>query len=157
MATPSLQFLKRGKLVSDHIYKDIQLDLEKNYTQGLQLRKIREIKDLRPDYDLEAIKNSLFNLFTTLPGQKILNPPYGLNLMQYVFTNLTENNARLMAQTILQGVKIFEPRVSILNISVIVNFDESQYDINLRISVPSLNLESVSLKGVLKDSGYYFI
>lgn len=77
--------------------------------------------------------------------------------MQYVFTNLTENNARLMAQTILQGVKIFEPRVSILNISVIVNFDESQYDINLRISVPSLNLENVSLKGVLKDSGYYFI
>ena len=77
--------------------------------------------------------------------------------MQYVFTNLTENNARLMAQTILQGVKIFEPRVSILNISVIVNFDESQYDINLRISVPSLNLDSVSLKGVLKDSGYYFI
>jgi len=41
MATPSLQFLKRGKLVSDHIYTDIQLDLEKNYTQGLELRKIR--------------------------------------------------------------------------------------------------------------------
>jgi len=157
MATPNLQFLKQGKRYNDHIYKDMQLDLEQNYTQGLELYKTREIKDLRPDYDLDAIKNSLFNLFTTMPGQKILNPEYGLNLMQYIFTALSESNARLMAQKILQGVRFYEPRVAILNISVNVNYDEEQYDVALRISVPSLNLENVTLNGVLKESGYYFV
>lgn len=157
MATANLQFLRKGKTYNDHIYKDLELDLAQNYTQGLELYKKQEIKDLRPDYDLEAVKNSLFNLFTTMPGQKILNPEYGLNLMQYIFTALSDNNARLMAQKILQGVRFYEPRVAILNISVNVNYDEYQYEVALRISVPSLNLENVTLNGVLKESGYYFV
>ena len=157
MAVANLKFLQKSKKYNNHIFKDIELDLKTDYTQGLELSKTREIKDLRPDYDLNAIQNSLFNLFTTMPGQKLLNPEYGLNLMQYVFTQLSDNNARLMAQKILQGVKTYEPRVTVLNISVNVNYDESQYEITLKISVPSLNLEYISLNGVLKESGYYFV
>lgn len=157
MAVANLKFLQKPKQYNDHIFKDIELDLKTDYTQGLELAKTREIKDLRIDYDLKAIQNSLFNLFTTMPGQKILNPEYGLNLMQYVFTALSDNNARLMAQKILQGIKVYEPRVSVLNIGVNVNYDEEQYEITLKISVPSLNLEAVSLAGVLKESGYYFV
>ena len=116
-----------------------------------------EIKDLKTDYDLDAIKNSLFNLFTTLPGQKILNPVYGLNLMQFIFTNLSEANARLIGKVIFEGTELFEPRVNILNINVDVNYDQNQYTINMRVNVPSLNLSNISIKGVLKDSGFYFI
>lgn len=157
MATINLSFLQEPPKVDDHVYKDIRFDLEKNYTRGTELDKKLEIKDLKPDYDLDAIKNSLFNLFTTLPGQKILNPVYGLNLVQFVFTNLSESNARLIGKVIFEGTELFEPRVSILNINVNVDYDQNQYTINMRINVPSLNLSNVSIKGVLKDSGFYFI
>lgn len=157
MATINLSFLQEPPKVDDHVYKDIRFDLEKNYTRGTELDKKLEIKDLKPDYDLDAIKNSLFNLFTTLPGQKILNPVYGLNLVQFVFTNLSEANARLIGKVIFEGTELFEPRVSILNINVNVDYDQNQYTINMRINVPSLNLSNVSIKGVLKDSGFYFI
>jgi len=157
MATINLSFLQEPPKVDDHVYKDIHFDLEKNYTRGTELDKKLEIKDLKSDYDMDAIKNSLFNLFTTLPGQKILNPVYGLNLVQFVFTNLSEANARLIGKVIFEGTELFEPRVSILNINVNVDYDQNQYTINMRINVPSLNLSNVSIKGVLKDSGFYFI
>jgi len=157
MASVNLAFLERAPLVDDHIYKDLRLDLEQNYTRGTELSKKLDIKDLKADYDLNAIKNSLFNLFTTLPGQKILNPIYGLNLMQFVFTNLSEANARIIGKVIFEGTELFEPRVNILNINVNVDFDQNQYTINMNINVPSLNLSNVSIKGVLKESGFYFI
>ena len=157
MASINLAFLQEPPKVDDHIYKDIHFDLEQNYTRGTELAKKLEIKDLKPDYDLDAIKNSLFNLFTTLPGQKILNPVYGLNLMQFVFTNLSETNARLIGKVILEGTELFEPRVTILNINVEVDYDQNQYTITMRVTVPSLNLNNVSIKGVLKDSGFYFV
>lgn len=157
MAAINLSFLQEPPKVDDHVYKDIHFDLEKNYTRGTELDKKLEIKDLKPDYDLDAIKNSLFNLFTTLPGQKILNPVYGLNLMQFVFTNLSESNARLIGKVVFEGTELFEPRVAILNINVNVDYDQNQYTINMRINVPSLNLSNISIKGVLKDSGFYFI
>ena len=62
------------------LYRDIVLDLKIDYTKNTQLEKRREIKDLQISENLGAIKNSLFNLFTTMPGQKILNPLFGLNL-----------------------------------------------------------------------------
>jgi phage baseplate assembly protein W len=157
MASINLAFLRESPKIDDHVYKDIHFDLEQNYTRGTELSKKLEIKDLRPDYDLNAVKNSLFNLFTTLPGQKILNPVYGLNLMQFVFTNLNETNARLIGKVILEGTELFEPRVTILNINVEVDYDQSQYTITMRINVPTLNLSNVSIKGVLKDSGFYFV
>jgi len=157
MASINLSFLQQPPKIDDHIYKDIRFDLEQNYTRGTELAKKLEIKDLKADYDLDAIKNSLFNLFTTLPGQKILNPIYGLNLMQFVFTNLSEANARLIGKVIFEGTELFEPRVSILNINVNVDYDQSQYTINMRINVPSLNLSNINIQGVLKDSGFYFI
>ena len=157
MASINLSFLREPLKVDDHVYKDIHFDLKQNYTQGTELAKTLEVKDLTPDYDLDAVKNSLFNLFTTLPGQKILNPIYGLNLMQFVFTNLSESNARLIGKVIFEGTGLFEPRVNILNINVNVDYDQSQYTINMRINVPSLNLSNVNIQGILKDSGFYFI
>jgi len=138
------------------VYKDLRLDIELNYTKNKQLLKRKEIKDIQNSVNLEAIKNSLFNLFTTIPGQKILNPVYGLNLVQYLFTGLTTTNARLIGEAIFSGVQRFEPRIRTRNINVDPDFDNNQYNISLVIDVPALNIQGVGLKGVLSDSGYYF-
>lgn len=155
MASISITSLSRP-VSSSYTFKDIEFDLKPNFTQNTQFLKIREIKDLRVSQDIAAIKNSLFNLFTTQPGQKILNPVYGLNLTQYLFTALSPTNARIIGQAILEGINTHEPRVEVLNINVEADYENNQYNISLLLSVPSLNIKGVTLKGTLSQSGYYF-
>jgi len=138
------------------LYTDLLLDLKVDYTQNTQLEKRREIKDLQRSEDIGAIKNSLFTLFTTMPGQKILNPIYGLNLMQYLFVPVSVSQAQIIGESIFTGIKKFEPRVAIRNINVEADVENNQYSIAMIISVPSLSINEVTLVGVLNESGYYF-
>jgi phage baseplate assembly protein W len=142
--------------VSGSLYKDLLLDVKIDYTRNTQLLKRREVKDIQISEDISAIKNSLFNLFTTMPGQKILNPVYGLNLTQYLFVQATRQQGRIIGETILKGVSKYEPRITMRKLNVEVDEDNNQYNIFMLIDVPTLNITGVSLKGVLSDSGYYF-
>lgn len=137
------------------LYTDLKLDLSLDYVYDPRLRSKNVIKDINVAYDLEAIKNSLFNLFTTLPGQKILNPVYGLNLLQYLFAGITEDNAQLIGETILRGITRYEPRVEVRKIYVIPDPENNTYQIGLRLDVPTLNITGIQLKGALTESGYY--
>ena len=137
------------------IYTDLRLDLSLDYVYEPRLRSKNIIKDINVSYDLEAVKNSLFNLFTTMPGQKILNPVYGLNLMQYIFTGITEDNAQAIGDNILRGISKYEPRVVVRKIYVIPDPENNTYQIGLRLDVPTLNITGIQLKGSLTESGYY--
>lgn len=138
------------------IYTDLKLDLKLNYTVDPRLESKDTIKDILVSTDLDAVKNSLYNLFTTVPGQKILNPVYGLNLLQFIFTGITVQNANTLGNLILEGIRKFESRIEVKKINIFPDIENQTYEIGLRIGVPSLNIEDVSLKGVLSESGYYF-
>ena len=110
-------------------------------------------RDVKADYDEGAIKNSLVNLFNTLPGQNLLNPEYGLNLMQYLFQPASQSMANLIAQTILKQIGIYEPRVRVQNVNVDVNPDEQLYTITLSILVLPLN-KNINIYGLLTQNGF---
>jgi phage baseplate assembly protein W len=137
-------------------YTDIEIDLKVDYTKTSPLNNFKEQKDIVADYDVNAIKNSIFNIFTTIPGQKLLNPIFGLNLLQFLFTGITPSNAKLLGDTILQGIIKFEPRVVVDKINVIQDVENQQYLIGLVLSVPSLNITGLQIKSTLAESGYYF-
>ena len=63
-------------------------------------------QNLKAQYDLGAIKNSIKNIFVTFPGQKLLNPTFGLNLMQFLFLPISEVTANLIGQRIVNGIGI---------------------------------------------------
>lgn len=137
-------------------YSDLKLDLQFDYTRNNELLKNKEIKDSVNSLDFDAIRNSIFNLFTTIPGQKILNPAYGLSLAQYLFEGVSQNNGYLIAQEIVEGINKYEPRVYVNNVDVVVNADQQQYDITLTITVPRITNQSFRLVGTLSNSGFYF-
>lgn len=137
-------------------YSDLKLDLQFDYTRNNELLKNKEIKDSVNSLDFDAIRNSIFNLFTTIPGQKILNPAYGLSLAQYLFEGVSQNNGYLIAQEIVEGINKYEPRVYVNNVDVVVNVDQQQYDITLTITVPRITNQSFRLIGTLSNSGFYF-
>jgi phage baseplate assembly protein W len=137
-----------------YIYKDLALDLVLSFTNSGELFKKDDQQDLKPSYDQEAIMTSLRNILTTTPGDKLLNPTFGLDLRSFLFDPVTDTRAFFIGNKIYDGITIQEPRVKINTISVIAIMDQHEYDITLNISVPSLNIFNLSLKSILNMDGY---
>lgn len=156
MASIVIKELKIKDSPSKPTYTDLKLDLKQNTVKDPRLQSKNVVRDIVVSNDVEAIKNSLFNLFTTIPGQKILNPIYGLNLLQFLFSGINEINARAMGRVILNGISKFEPRIKVKKIFVVPDIENQTYEIGLRLDVPSLNITGLGLKGALSESGYFF-
>ena len=140
-----------------YLYKDIRFDLKSEYLKGNEMHSSRQTKDLACKINKEAVLNSVKNILTTSPGEKLLNPLFGLDLRDYLFEVVSETKGFFLAQTILNGVTFQEPRVSVDFIEVLADIDEMQYIINLELSIPELEVYQLSLKGVLNIDGYNFV
>lgn len=156
MASVVIKDLNRLPNNREYTYVDLELDLKIDYTKTNPLNNFKEQRDIVADYDINAIKNSIFNIFTTIPGQKILNPIFGINIFQFLFTGINDKNAQLLGETILRGITRFEPRVTVDRIDITPDIENQQYEVNLILSVPSLNIKGLEVKSTLAESGYYF-
>lgn len=144
-------------LRNGYLYKDIQLDLATNYTNNKELFKDNEKQDLAALYDLNSVTISLKNILTTSPGEKILNPTFGLDLRNFLFESVSETKGYFLGQQILRTLPQQEPRIKINNIFVIAKPDDQEYEITLNIDIPTLNISGITLKGVLNNDGYVFV
>lgn len=123
-------------------YVDLHLDLQPSENVGLGLNAV-ETGDILTDIDLEAIKNSLRNIFTTKKGQKILNPDFGVSLDQYLFNPISVTHGRAMAGEILRGITRYEPRISVSNITVSPDFDLNLYRIQIYYTLLDINKQNI--------------
>jgi phage baseplate assembly protein W len=142
---PSLTFtgLQKVQLTTkNYTYSDLHLD----FTNPI-------VRDIAADFDENAIRNSIYNLFNTVPGQNLLNPEYGLNLVKYLFEPLNEYNGRLIGNAIIDGLSTYEPRVVVNNIDIQINEDEQTYYITLSIAIPILNAQ-LQIPGTLTKTGF---
>jgi phage baseplate assembly protein W len=140
-----------------YLYKDIKFDLTPEYLKGSEMYSTRQTKDLAGKIDKESVLNSVKNILTTSPGEKLLNPLFGLDLRDYLFEVVSETKGFFLAQTVLNGLSFQEPRISVDFIEVLADIDEMQYIINIELSIPELKVYQVSLKGVLNIDGYNFV
>ena len=122
------------------LYRDLHLDIAKLYTNNDELHKLNEITDIVTDVNNNAIRNSIYNILSTMPGQKILNPEFGLNLTQWLFTNLSETNASLIKFKISQQINRYEPRVTLDKVEVVPDYENNQYNISIYFNNIAFNL-----------------
>ena len=146
--------LTKESLSKDYLYKDLALDLNPAYSYNNQLNKKEYQKDIQASYDIEAIKNSINNALLTSPGEKILNPTYGIDLRRYLFEPIDDFTSEIIYGDIETNLPIMEPRLTISNLEIFPNEDDNQYDITLEIDVPSLKIYGLTLKSKLNSSGY---
>lgn len=112
------------------VYTDLHLDLKINKSIGLGTDTVNA-NDLIIDKDIEAIKNSIRNIFTTRKGQKILNPEFGSSLEQYLFQPVNEIYGRAIGQEIYDSIQTYEPRVEITKVKVDPYPDENTYKVSV--------------------------
>ena len=135
-------------------YKDLKLDLEAENILTDTLFRKETVVDIAASTDEGAIKNSLINLFTTMPGQKLLDPAYGLNINQFLFGPLSEDTAEEIGEAIFNGVSFYEPRVTVENVNVNVNDLDQQYEILISLRIPTLSNTTVEFTGILGQTGF---
>lgn len=139
----------------DILYRDIDLSVNVGIVKGDQLESPENLKDLNTSVNFEAIKNSLINLITTFPGQKILNPEFGMNFGDLLFLPVSKARATVIGETISNTFVGFEPRIQITEIEVIADIELGEYELNLVINIPEFNNNPLNLKGRLNKSGFY--
>jgi phage baseplate assembly protein W len=141
----------------NYLYKDLFLDIKNSYSYNAQLNRKEELKDIAGVYDIEAIKNSITNALLTSPGEKILNPEFGIDLRRFIFEPVDIFTTQEIRADIEENLPNFEPRIELEKVDVEALEDQQQYNIQLQINVPSLNVYGLSLRSVLNSNGYNFI
>lgn len=97
--------------------------------------------DIKKDIDINAIKNSLLNIVSTITGQRVMLPTFAENGFDLLFEPMDEMTARELGERVLAGILEWEDRIEIEEINVVANYNRNRYDFTLRFKVIGLNQE----------------
>jgi len=111
------------------IYTDLHLDLKLKTIVKDDI--LVDSGDIEVDENLNAIRNSIKNIFTTKKGQKIYDPQFGASLEQHLFERVDDYYAKLIGKEILYNIEKYEPRIEVLKILVLPIPDQNEYNISI--------------------------
>lgn len=66
--------------------------------------------------NVRAVQNSLDNIFSWIPGERIINPEFGSRLQYYLYEGITQYNEEQVVAEIKASTSKWEPRVVIKNV-----------------------------------------
>ena len=96
------------------------------------------------DVNVKAVYNSLRNIFTWIPGERILLPEFGSRLKFLLYEGITQQTEEAIAAEIRGSVSEWEPRVSIVdirNISTVDDTEDNTIHLEVIFTIPSLSEE----------------
>lgn len=108
-----------------NIYSDFHKDMLSNPLTGDLALKINE----------DSVKEALKNLILTDKGERLFQPLLGCDVRQSLFDNMTPASITVIEQSIKDTINNFEPRVSVVNIEVIPEYDNYRVRINISFYV----------------------
>ena len=117
-------------------FKDISMSFKFNPLSG----------DLITLSNENAIARSVRNIVLTSPGEKIFDPDFGSGVSESLFENLDEVTALNIKDEIEYSIANYEPRVELINVEVIPDYDGNQYHVVIAyiiigIDIPPQQLE----------------
>jgi phage baseplate assembly protein W len=113
----SITNVAKQATISNPVYVDLHFDIELAKSVGLGNNSANS-KDIVVDTNVEAIKNSIRNIFNTRPGEKVLNPEFGCSLEKYLFDAVSNLGAQAIGDDISTALATFEPRVTLIKLYV---------------------------------------
>ena len=99
-----------------------------------------------------AIARSIRNIVFTLPGEKFFNPNFGSRVTRSLFENVDEISASVINDEIRNSINNFEPRVSLINVQTIPNFDNGSFDVIIIYRVVGVDIPAQQLEFVLQST-----
>ncbi|MBL4703339.1 MAG: GPW/gp25 family protein [Flavobacteriales bacterium] len=78
----------------------------------------KKVKHVKMSTNEADIKESLIILLSTRPGERLMNPKYGCNLDELLFTPLNLTLKTYVADLIRTAILYFEPRIDVEKINI---------------------------------------
>ena len=133
----------------NHLYIDLGLDLKQNFKLTPDRHTVlgtitNKQKDLVVLYDTDCILHSLYELFKTPKGARVLVPEYGTKLYEYIGTHITDLACDSIKTLLEYDIKKWEPRVKVLQLTVKPEYDNSQVTIDLYIEIPEISVKALA-------------
>ena len=84
----------------------------------------------------ESVRQSIFLLLATMPGERVMRPEYGCDLHRLVFSPNDDTTAGLAQHYVGQALARWEPRIQILHLDALRTEDDpGRLDIHLEYRV----------------------
>jgi len=125
-------------------FKDVSLTFKRNPLN----------KDITSVKNETAISRAVRNLILTKKGERFFDLDFGTNVSNLLFENIGPFAADSIKDEIISAIRNYEPRVEIVNnddIVVMPNYDNNQYDINIKYSIVGIAPDSQEISFVLKS------
>lgn len=146
MALLKTEFSEIDEILYDDIYNCflVQFSDDPNPT----IEKINEVLKKLSGYkldklvDIKSVQNSIDNIFSWTPGERILNPEFGNRLYQYLYEGINQYNEEQIVAEIRNCVSRWEPRVTITNItnvSEVSDTEDNTIILNIEYYINGLN------------------
>lgn len=99
--------------------------------QTLSLELVSEEMDIR---------QSLFILLSTVPGERPLNPTFGCDLRSLVFERITESLRYKIKSMVTRAINLFESRVTVQKVEVqIISIEPGMLQVTVDYTVVQTN------------------
>ena len=125
-------------------------------------RVTQEFKDISMSFqsnplndDLVALKNeraiarSIRNIVFTEPGEKFFNPKFGSEISKSLFENVDQVAASAIRDEIEFSIQEFEPRVEVIEVTVVPNFDSNEMNATIVYEIVGIDVPPQQLEFVL--------
>ena len=107
--------------------------------------------DLKAETELESVRQSLYSILNTIPGERVMRPDFGADLRQFLFEPFDEYTAKTIGDMVLHSVQNWEPRVVLELVDVNVNYDQQVYEMEVRYRIVNTT-QSDTLRLILQKS-----
>ena len=95
---------------------------------------------------ISVIKQNLKMLILTIPGERVMEPNYGVGLKRYLFENFNSATSSRINNAIREQVKIYMPAVKISNITV----DAGKQDANTLLVLIKYSVSGITTNDLLE-------
>ena len=108
--------------------------------------------------DLIALKNesaiarSIRNIVFTLPGEKFFNENFGSRVSRSLFENVDQISASIIKDEIENSINNFEPRVSLIDVQTIPDYDNGGFNVIIVYRVVGADVPAQQLEFVLQPT-----
>jgi phage baseplate assembly protein W len=106
--------------------------------------------DIKTMNDLDAIKNSIHNIFLTFQGTRRMLPDFNYGPYQLLFNPMDEQTAIQIGEGLLAGIERWEDRIIINNLHVEADPDKHLYKILLNVSQKGIPDSEMVIEEILK-------
>ena len=99
-----------------------------------------------------AIARSIKNLVFTRKGEKFFDPDFGSEASALLFENIDEVTAIQIQDDVDYMIRMHEPRVKLINVEAIPNYDNNQFDLVVVYQIIGADTPPQQLEFVLLPS-----